>query len=72
MGKYKVEIDSKLPSEEKIKKSMDFEKVLKTATSEKFNVYSTRQKMHKRRNYVMWTVVVIAVLLSLFVTLEVI
>ena len=35
MSKYKIDIDTKLPSEEKIQKSMDFEKVLKTASSKK-------------------------------------
>lgn len=72
MSKYKVNIDPKLPSEEKMKQSMDFDKVLKTATSKKFNVYHARKKMHRKRSYIMWVMVAVAVVLSLLVTLKVI
>ena len=69
MSKYKVNIDTELPSDETIKKSMDFDKVYKEA-GKNYNLLSARKDMHKKRKYIMLVVVVVSLGLVLVLGLQ--
>ena len=71
MSKYKVNINTKLPSEEVINKSKDFDLILEKSKPRAYDLLDARKRMHKRRRYIMWGVVLISVLLALLASLEI-
>lgn len=65
--KYKIKINTEMPSDKEIEQSMDFSKVLKS-TKEMYNPLKMRQGMHRKRKMMLMVIVVISVVLALLAT----